>query len=515
MTSPPASDPGSHLLSSSARLSEPSVDVLSLAKASERLIQRFGGIRPMANKLEVPVTTVQGWKKRGAIPATRLNDLRLAAQRHGIPLEEAELEAVSRSDDRHPLTQPPETATPESLAPESLADPLTDQETAFPEPTALEPDDGTLEPYVSSEPPYSLEPLPTLVTDAPAPFEVPLPPPADPVMPASLSGPAPVPPAAVAAAAARLAAAPPLTNPLSGSASHRQAARLSMAAAVVALVAAGVAIWSPAPAPVPTVSAPAVPAVAERRLGDLESKVTRVALEQGAQTAAIEKQISALDIRLAQTASRQTSEDLSQRITALEQELPALQRRVAAQGTGSPALAVLLAATQLRGVLTTANPFVNELAAFRLTGFVDPPLKQALDQIASRAVPGIETEAWLIGRFSVVQGNILRAASLGNPIARVGDLMLDTLSDWMPPLYRLTGVSEGPAARAIADRAQALMATGEFGRAVDQLSELTGLPSEVAAPWLAEARARVIADRARSLLAHHMLAIAQPGATLK
>jgi hypothetical protein len=258
-----------------------------------------------------------------------------------------------------------------------------------------------------------------------------------------------------------------------------------------------------------------VPAVAERRLGDLESKVTRVALEQGAQTAAIEKQISALDIRLAQTASRQSAEDLSQRITALERELPALQRRVAAQGTGSPALAVLLAATQLRGVLATANPFVNELAAFRLTGFTDPPLKQALDQIASRAVPGIETEAWLIGRFSMVQGNILRAASLGNPLARLGDIMLDTLSDWTPPLYRLTGVSEGPAARAIADRAQALMAAGEFGRAVEQLSELTGLPAEVAAPWLAEARARVIADRTRSLLAHHMLAIAQPGATVK
>ena len=104
MTSPPASNrPGSETSSppAVARLSEVSSESLPLAKASERLIQRFGGIRPMANKLEVPVTTVQGWKKRGAIPATRLADLRDAAQRHGIVLEEADLEAVGRSDERH------------------------------------------------------------------------------------------------------------------------------------------------------------------------------------------------------------------------------------------------------------------------------------------------------------------------------------------------------------------------------------------------------------------------------
>ncbi len=117
MTSPPASDrpnSGSSSLPSSVRLSDLSPEVLSLAKASERLIQRFGGIRPMANKLEVPVTTVQGWKKRGAIPATRLNDLRLAAQRHGIKLEEAELDAVGRSDERHADVAPETTEAPES-----------------------------------------------------------------------------------------------------------------------------------------------------------------------------------------------------------------------------------------------------------------------------------------------------------------------------------------------------------------------------------------------------------------
>ena len=45
-----------------------------------RVIGAFGGIRPMANKLNVPVSTVQGWKERGVIPETRHDEIRTAAK---------------------------------------------------------------------------------------------------------------------------------------------------------------------------------------------------------------------------------------------------------------------------------------------------------------------------------------------------------------------------------------------------------------------------------------------------
>ena len=484
MTSPPASDrPGSEASSISAtlRLSDASSDQGSLAKASERLIQRFGGIRPMANKLEVPVTTVQGWKKRGAIPATRIADLRLAAQRHGIKLDEAELDAVSRSDDR-PAAAPAPSSSPSPAAP-----------------AMAELRGGP----VPVNTPLPVEPVLPHVAEAVPPFELAV-------------EPAPEPEAAPGAMPERLTAARErlvAVQAAMANASQRfvvsGATRLSIAAALVALIAAGIAVMSPPSTTTTTAATGAAPA-SERRLGDLEGKIARVALEQGSQTTAIEKRISTLDSRLAQTASKQTAEELAERIAILERDLPALQQRVASQGIGAPALGVLLAATQLRGVLTTSNPFLNELAAFRLTGFNDPALRQALDGIGSRASTGIATEAWLIGRFSSVQTNILRAASIGNPGARLADVVLDTLSDWLPPLYRMTGVSEGATPRALADRAQAAMAAGDFPRAVDILGELSGLPAEVAAPWLAEARARVIADRSRTLLAKHMLSIATP-----
>ena len=35
------------------------------------IIDAFGGIRPMAKQLGLAVSTVQGWKERGAIPVNR------------------------------------------------------------------------------------------------------------------------------------------------------------------------------------------------------------------------------------------------------------------------------------------------------------------------------------------------------------------------------------------------------------------------------------------------------------
>ena len=67
-----------------------------------RIIEAFGGIRPMAKKLGVAVTTVQGWKERNAIPIRRLDELRAAAEREGIDLGALTV----------PADDPPESGSP-------------------------------------------------------------------------------------------------------------------------------------------------------------------------------------------------------------------------------------------------------------------------------------------------------------------------------------------------------------------------------------------------------------------
>ena len=52
------------------------------------IIEKFGGIRPMSSKINVAVTTIQGWKKRGVIPAARKSAIIEAAQEHNIDISE-------------------------------------------------------------------------------------------------------------------------------------------------------------------------------------------------------------------------------------------------------------------------------------------------------------------------------------------------------------------------------------------------------------------------------------------
>lgn len=82
--------------------------------AVERVIERFGGIRPTAAKLDAPVTTVQGWKKRGSIPPARHDDLRAAAVRHGVEIDEAELTAAGQPPEGTPETAPVEAPAAEA-----------------------------------------------------------------------------------------------------------------------------------------------------------------------------------------------------------------------------------------------------------------------------------------------------------------------------------------------------------------------------------------------------------------
>jgi len=95
--------------------------------AAERIIEKFGGIRPMAHKLNMPVTTVQGWKKRGAIPSNRHPDLLAAASRHNVTLDQAELDAAAPADER------PTEESSTIIVPSSDA-------TGTPSPTNLEPE---------------------------------------------------------------------------------------------------------------------------------------------------------------------------------------------------------------------------------------------------------------------------------------------------------------------------------------------------------------------------------------
>lgn len=66
-------------------MSQEDIDAL---KNASMIIERFGGIRPMAAKVGAPVTTVQGWKKRDVIPGARRDDVLKAANENNININD-------------------------------------------------------------------------------------------------------------------------------------------------------------------------------------------------------------------------------------------------------------------------------------------------------------------------------------------------------------------------------------------------------------------------------------------
>lgn len=69
------------------------------SNATDAVITAFGGLRPMAKALGITASTVQGWKKRGAIPENRHDAIRQAAEKGGVALEAPVLAASAPAPD--------------------------------------------------------------------------------------------------------------------------------------------------------------------------------------------------------------------------------------------------------------------------------------------------------------------------------------------------------------------------------------------------------------------------------
>ena len=69
---------------------------------ADPVIEAFGGLRPLANRLDITASTVQGWKKRGVIPETRVDAIIEAARDANIDLDSlwTERENTMSDDDK-------------------------------------------------------------------------------------------------------------------------------------------------------------------------------------------------------------------------------------------------------------------------------------------------------------------------------------------------------------------------------------------------------------------------------
>ncbi|HYD70672.1 COG4223 family protein [Azospirillum sp.] len=501
--------------------------------ATERIIERFGGIRPMAHKLDMPVTTVQGWKKRGAIPLSRHADLRAAAVKHGITLDEADLEAATPAEDRHGTAPAPD-HKPDDKPEDKLAQDKVIDSTV--------PDSKVADAAETTAAPS--EPAPVIT------------PPATPEIPATAE--------AEERERARTYSLPPRpVEKTSGGAGFATA--VSLLALLVGAAALTQPWWGPTVmgGNTPTASAPANDGALRAQIQQITDRVAK--LEQrpaasngtaanGASSAdlqALAGKVTALEQRVASAPApvanntdavkaltdrlaaleqkaaggeqaAQQAQQLAQRIAGLEQkvganaaaaqEVSTLKQEVAglakqAEGrrdAAANAQALVLAAGQLRGALAGSQPFQGELQAVQTLAGGDAQVKASLDAVAPYAPKGIPTQAQLAERFDPLANDIVKAAQKGEASDWI-DQVTGTLST-LVTVRRQGGGIVGDTPQATVARAEAAMQQGNLAVAVEELSKLQGPAAQAAGGWLADARARLAANQASQQLTGRAIA---------
>ena len=492
------------------------------------VIEAFGGIRPMAAKLDIPVTTVQGWKERDSIPRRRWAEIRQAAAAQGL-----DLDALSGSGE--PIALPPPAGDMASEAASAASSEAEAAETDSLAPLDDRPWAGSVpedEAVAEQAPPEANEAIATAQPSATA-EAAPMRPTASPPSRAR-RGMGLWPWLALAVLGGAVAVTWDLWWPMVGREAEVAMApspdisgatkeEAAPAKQVPAETAAPEAPAASAPGPSGDADLRALEAeiaglkdavsglqgggadgAAAERIAALEKQVQALtdslksrfaALEGGADAKGLESALAELRAENARLAT--LTETLGENVKALEGRLVAAERRTGAQET------TMLAVGQLRAALARGTAFAEELRVLETVSSEDEAVAEAVAKLWPHAFAGVETEAALRARFEQLAPRVLSAeqATAGDWTGR----LLAKLSD-VVTVRRIGGEVEGEGSDAVLARTEARLQGGDLAGAVEAMGALQGAAAEAAQPWLAAARARLAADSALTALENKAMA---------
>lgn len=214
---------------------------------------------------------------------------------------------------------------------------------------------------------------------------------------------------------------------------------------------------------------------------------------------------------------------LSERVGELEKREAALKElakrvdkmeKTAAEGAGAAAAggaqAVVLAVSGLHDAIARGEPFDKHLETLTAIGGGDPNIKATLALLSKGAATGVPTLATLRERFDAVAGRIVHAAKVeddGGWMTRAAN-RIASLITWR----RVGDGAVDDSVDAVVARAEARLKAGDLAGAVKAVEGLAANrnAAATAASWLADAKARVIAERAVASLHVHAVSLLTP-----
>ena len=427
----------------------------SATTAAHKVIDAFGGIRPMAQKLGVAASTVQGWKERGVIPSGRHQKILEIVKADNLALSAEDVAASAQMPDDPTSADDKPAAAPKPAVGETSGGKVPEKSEAA-APTPPKADAGSAKAAPSSAP-------------APAAgrsgWEAPF-----------IGG-----VLAVLVGIGITVVTHDIWRPLIGD----EGAADSGAVTDLENRIAALESQPDASAPLAALRNELASAIAEA--SEANAKAER-ALSQGA-NAVSEDSIAALEAKVAENLAARGADlrDLVNRFEALEDRMT--QRPVAAQD-----LSLTLAIGSLRERLYRGLPFTDILDFALEASAGRPAVRSELQALGEAAENGVLRIVRLQESFQSVSRDIIAAAAgdgennalLAGIKRRVSQIVT---------VRRLDGAEEGSPELAVALAEDALKA-GNLG---DALAALEGLPEKARAaaePWFTEAERRFGAEQA-------------------
>jgi len=492
------------------------------ASPASRIIAAFGGIRPMAAKLDIAVTTVQGWKERDAIPAARRAEIEAAAGRHNIALDAADLNAMA---DAAPASSAATTAGGAATAAGAATagggdkSPPASKAAATPAAAPAKRGRGGLwligvlvfiaiavavaadrAGYFGSAPPTAAADRAALAALGDRLGAV------EKKVDAVAAAPAPADPsdriAALDARLAKLEQAPPAATVDLGPIEDRLAKlEQAPAAADGASVDLGpieerLTMLEQAPATVGDAMADLGPL--EARLGELEQRI-----------AALAETIGAVEGQAVPTSDTDTTAALREEIAALDAggkqlaaDLQAVREEIGGMAGGTMAAPVAATATtrlifdagRLRRAVAAGRAYADPLQALQGGLPADAGVAAAFAALAPHAAAGVPTTARIAADFEAVADAVLSA----RPQAEAGD-WLDAALLRLQAIVTVRRVDGAPGIDnpgAVVTATRAALQDGRLADAADTLAVLTPWALAEVDGWLAAARMRLAVDAA-------------------
>ena len=414
------------------------------------VIDAFGGVRPMATRLGVAATTIQGWKSRGNIPDARRQEVRDVAAAAGIDL--SDLPAIA-----------PAQAVPES------------EEDAVPAAVEINP---------AAEEDIPADPSPAVPAEKPGGRGV----------------------AWLALVAAVAVGAALYTQPKWSPLVYGEPAASAQTVPSALLARLDALEARPAPPPLdPVVARLDALDAALRNLPDtpeagpdLTPRIDELAAGLAQTGAQIDGLSSKLDeaAQGTKTALADVAEDLRGEVASLRDEFAVLSDQLEDLRGGNAAATgrttgLALAVVSLEQSVVAGDPYGNVLAAVERLSDGDVNVADAVTALKADAGTGIPTRAALEQQFAML------APTLGEPLwANTGVSWADRILARVDSMVSVRRVEDASGNALPARQAEQAVAAGDLAQAVAALADTTG----PAADWVRDAERRINAENAVAAL---------------